>query len=165
LNANDMGAARKARKAATASLRSLTSCEDTLGAAELVIGELLSNAARHADGNVCLEIGLVDGHAEVSVHDTAPSFALDLSRPPDEYSESGRGLMIITELARKVSVLPLSGMGKRVSVLLDLPVADPAFMEPPCQRTWLHHEIGVCMAPRVAKYFPELVVGPENGTP
>ena len=162
-DANDMRAARAARKAATAKLRGLTDCENTLGAAELVIGELISNAARHADGNVCLEIGHEDGHAQVSVHDTASTFAIDMSRPPDEFRESGRGLFIISELARKVSVLPLSGMGKRVSVMLDLPVADAASLLPSCLRSWLHHEIGVCLSPRVAKYVPGLIHEPELG--
>ena len=160
LDANDMRAARAARKAATATLRAFTSCEETLGAAELVIGELLSNAARHADGNVCLEIGRCDGHAQISVHDTAATFAMDVRRPLDDYSERGRGLFIISELARKVSVLPVSGMGKRVSVLLNLPVPDTD-LAPPCARTWLRHDVGVCLAPRIARFMPHLGALPE----
>ena len=166
LDANDVFAARAARKSATATLRSFTSCETALGDAELVIGELLSNAARHADGHVCLELSLVDGHAEVSVHDTSASFAIDMKRPPDEFSENGRGLFIVSELARRVSVLPVSGMGKRVSVLLDLPVSESDSLGAPhCTRLWLRHEQGVCLAPRVAKYRPTEERRPEFGAP
>lgn len=152
LDANDASAARAARKAATAALGDHAKDEATLGAAELVIGELLSNAARHASGHVCLELTHEDGHAQISVHDTSPTFALDFTRPPDEYSESGRGLFIISELARKVSVRPLHGMGKRVTVTLDLPVSHATAFAPSCVRSWLRHDEGVCLHPRVALY-------------
>lgn len=151
LDANDPQAARAARKAATEALARHAVSDDVVGSAELVIGELLSNAARHAGGHVCLELGIDAGHAQISVHDTSPAFALDFYRPPDEYSESGRGLFIISELARRVSVSPVDGMGKRVTVTLDLPVATDAFA-PTCMRRWLRHEAGVCLHPRVALY-------------
>ncbi len=155
LDARDVGAARGARKEAAAALRAYTDSEETLGAAELVIGELLSNAARHARGHVCLELSRAEGHAQISVHDTAPVFSLDFSRPVDEYAESGRGLFIISELARRVSVVPLSGMGKRVCVTLELPVPPTEMLET-CERRWLRHQTGVCMRPRVSRYHPEI---------
>jgi anti-sigma regulatory factor (Ser/Thr protein kinase) len=161
LDANDVRAARAVRKAATAALRAYAPSEATLGAAELVIGELLSNAARHADGHVCLELDHDDENAQVSVHDTNAEFALDIRRPPDEFSESGRGLFIISELARKISVVPLNGMGKRVTVTLDMPI-DAARNFEPCLRRWLRHEEGVCMRPRVVKYFPEMTAWPSD---
>lgn len=153
LDANDACAARSARKAATATLAAHASGPDVLGSAELVIGELLSNAARHASGHVCLEISFESGHAQISVHDSSATFALDFSRPPDEFSESGRGLFIISELARKISVVPLDGMGKRVTVTLDLPVAQGVAIFPSCSRRWLRHDDGVCLHPRVARYY------------
>lgn len=153
IDARDVGEARKTRKAATEMLRSFTDSEPTLSAAELVIGELLSNAARHADGNVCLELTLADGHAQISVHDTSPEFALEIKKPTDEFSENGRGLFIISELARRVNVYPTTGVGKRVVVTLDLPVADEDLArEHFCARSWLRHEGGVCMGPRLARY-------------
>ena len=156
LNANDPQAARDARKAATARLREHAASDDVLGSAELVIGELLSNAARHADGHVCLELGTEGGHAQISVHDTSPSFNLDFRRPPDEFGESGRGLFIISELAQRVSVAPVDGMGKRVTVTLDLPVALENAFAPPCVRPWLRHDTGICLHPRVALYHSQI---------
>ncbi len=152
LNANDAKAARAARKEATDALREHAASEDVVGGAELIIGELLSNAARHANGHVCLELSLAEGHAQISVHDTSPAFALDLNRPPDQFSETGRGLFIISELARKMSVTPLDGMGKRVSVTLDLPVRIEDAFTPTCARRWLRHASGVCLHPRVSAY-------------
>jgi len=155
LDARDVQAARFARKAAAALLGTFTDSKWTISAAELVIGELLSNAARHSDGNVCLEIGYAEGNAEISVHDTSPAFALDIRRPVDDYAENGRGLYIISELARRVNVYPTTGVGKRVVVSLDLPVDDVTKLEPVCSRRWLRHEGGVCLAPRIARYEAE----------
>ncbi len=161
LDANDVGAARAVRKAAITALRAYTTSETSLGDAELVIGELLSNSARHADGQVCVELERADGNAQVSVHDTSTDFALDVRRPPDEFSEHGRGLFIISELALKISVTPLTGMGKRVSVILDLPIEDEDALETPCGRRWLRHQAGVCMRPRIAKSHPEITAWPD----
>ncbi len=154
LDANDARASHDARKSALAALAAHTDSREALESAELIIGELLGNAARHADGHVCLELGADDGHAQISVHDTSPSFALDFHRQPDAYSESGRGLYIISELARTIAVVPLTGMGKRVTVTLDLPVATGDAFAPTCMRRWLRHEEGVCMRPRIARYHP-----------
>jgi anti-sigma regulatory factor (Ser/Thr protein kinase) len=155
LDAGDMFAARAARKEATAALAALTSASDVLAAVELIIGELLSNAARHADGKVCLELGRVDGHVEISVHDASTAFALEIAAPPDATSESGRGLYIISKLAKRIDVEPFTGIGKRVSVMLEIPVSDASDVLLHCSRAWLRHESGVCMAPRVARYTTE----------
>jgi anti-sigma regulatory factor (Ser/Thr protein kinase) len=156
LNAADHDAARVARKAATATLRALTPSPDALADAELIIGELLANAARHANGPVCLELSARSGAAEVSVHDTSPEFAVDVRRPVDDFSESGRGLLIISELARRITVVPLAGIGKCVTVTLDIPVPPTVrALEPPCERTWLRDQTGVCFRPRIATYHPE----------
>lgn len=151
LDANDANAARAVRKAARGRLGALTDSESCLGAAELIIGELLSNAARHADGHVCVELSVRDGHAAVSVHDTSANFALDVRRPADEFSENGRGLFIVSELALKIGVVPLTGIGKCVTVTLDLPVAEGAEL-PLCSRPWLRHDNGMCLGPRIARY-------------
>ena len=153
LDANDVIAARSARKAIAAALREFASTEQILGSAELVVGELLSNAARHAGGHVCLELGLEGGHAQISVHDTSAEFALDFNRLPDTFSESGRGLFIISELARKVSVTPREGIGKRVTVTLNLPVCTNDAFAPTCHRSWLRNGDGVCSHPRVSRYY------------
>ena len=152
LDASDVHAARATRKAATAALRTLTDSEESIGAAELVIGELLSNAARHTDGNVCLELGTEDGHAEISVYDSSTDFAMDVKRPLDEMAENGRGLYIISKLARRLSIHPLDGVGKRVSVTLELPYSEPVASFPTCGRRWLRHDSGLCLAPRLARY-------------
>jgi anti-sigma regulatory factor (Ser/Thr protein kinase) len=151
LDANDPRAARAVRKAAVAELRAFTDSDAGLSAAELIIGELISNAARHSDGYICVELTIRDGNAAVRVHDTSPVFELDVRRPPDEFSESGRGLFIIAELALKISVAPLTGIGKCVTVTFDIPVTDEAAVRA-CRKPWLRHDEGMCMAPRIARF-------------
>ena len=151
LNARDFRAARAARHAATEALATLTTSAELLAAAELIIGELLSNAARHADGQVCLEVGTNEGLAEISVHDSSATFTLDIKRPTSDFSESGRGLYIISQLARRVRIHSLSGIGKRISVTLDLTASSNAALRF-CGRPWLRDSVGVCFAPRLARY-------------
>ena len=155
LDANDALAARSARKGAAAALGELTNDPDIVGAAELIVGELLSNAARHADGHVCLEICAVDGFATISVHDTSPSFAVEIKRPLDEMSESGRGLFIVSKLAERIDVTPLTNIGKCVSVRLGLPVSAGNSIKP-CSRQWLRGGGKVCMGPLIARYQPQI---------
>jgi len=147
--------ARSARKAAAAALGELTDDDDIVAAAELIVGELLSNAARHADGHVCLEISAVDGFVTLSVHDTPPLFAMEIRRPIDEMSESGRGLFIVSKLAERIDVTPITGVGKCVSVRLSLPVtANDPFKT--CSRPWLRGGGKVCMGPLIARYQPQI---------
>ncbi len=155
LNANDALAARSARKAAATALGEITDDADTIASAELIVGELLSNAARHADGHVCLELSCLDGYVSISVHDTSPSFALEIRRPSDEMSESGRGLFIVSKLADRIDVVPLTNIGKCVSVRLSLPVSGNNPFKP-CSRHWLRGGGMVCMGPLIARYQPQI---------
>jgi len=156
LNANDALAARAARKAATQMLRAFTDDPGTLSDAELIIGELLSNAARHATGHVCLELGAFEGNAQISVHDTSSTFNLEMKRPSDQYAENGRGLFIVSELARSVSVIPRDGFGKRVTVTLDLALHGERPLDPSCSSVWLREADNVCLQPRTALYLRPL---------
>jgi anti-sigma regulatory factor (Ser/Thr protein kinase) len=155
LDANDALAARSARKAAAAALAALTPDADVVAAAELIVGELLSNAARHADGHVCLELSASDGFVNISVHDTSPTFALEIRRPVDEMSESGRGLFIVSKLAERIEVVPLTNIGKCVSVRLGLPVTGDTPFER-CSRNWLRGGGKVCMGPLIARYKTQI---------
>jgi len=120
------------------------------------VHELLANAARYAGGYACLELGVIDGFVTISLHDAAAEFTLEIRRPADELAESGRGLFLVSQLARKISVIPMNGAGKCVRVVLDLRPATMGLSEPTCGRRWLRHEDGICMGPRIAKYYPEM---------
>jgi anti-sigma regulatory factor (Ser/Thr protein kinase) len=79
--------------------------EDELIAAELVLGELIGNAVRHAPGNVEVVIDLHDEGAPVlHLLDEGPGLELATNLPADPFSENGRGLYIVSELSRAFGV-------------------------------------------------------------
>lgn len=81
--------------------------------AALVLGELVSNAVRHAEGEV-MRVSVIrrdDGHVRVSVIDR--SRTRPKARPTTADAESGRGLVLITALSAAWGVDLLPG-GKSV---------------------------------------------------
>ncbi len=86
------------------------------------------------------------------MYDSSTDFAMEVRRPLDEMSENGRGLYIISKIARRMSIHPLDGVGKRVSVTLEFPFNAAVADVPRCGRQWLRHDSGLCLAPRIARY-------------
>ncbi|MFF0293365.1 ATP-binding protein [Kitasatospora sp. NPDC004614] len=74
--------------------------EDTQLTVDLVTSELLGNAVRHASGPV-VTVGVhadpLHHRAVIEVYDTAPT--VPMAGRPDRDSESGRGILLIAELA------------------------------------------------------------------
>ena len=92
--------------------------------AELLITELVANAARHAGGQVRVQVGLRSDHLLVEVLDS--SAALPISGPDVDWeSESGRGIALVEALADRWGADPLPS-GKRVWFELSLPSRSPA---------------------------------------
>ena len=103
-----------------------------LNAAELVIGELLSNALAHTAGPAWVSMRWEGTHPLLSVADIGPGFGtgsyptLSADRtlvpdlPLDPLSITGRGLYLVARLALDVAVAPRHTGGNVVSVTLDL---------------------------------------------
>ncbi|MFD8599135.1 ATP-binding protein [Kitasatospora sp. NPDC059646] len=74
--------------------------EDTQLTVDLVTSELLGNAVRHATGRA-VTVGVhadpLHHRAVIEVYDSSP--ALPVAGRPDQDSESGRGVLLIAELA------------------------------------------------------------------
>jgi anti-sigma regulatory factor (Ser/Thr protein kinase) len=81
-------------------------------AAELVCGELVGNAARHAPGRITVSLAWDDA-ATLTVHDEGPSFRPSASLPADPLAESGRGLYIVHALALDFHVEDVAHDGSR----------------------------------------------------
>jgi anti-sigma regulatory factor (Ser/Thr protein kinase) len=91
-----------------------------LPAAELVFGELVGNAVRHAPGFVDVELTWDDARTPVlHVIDGGPGYVPRTGLPPPD-SESGRGLYIVAQLTREFTVtqLPQRGAHARAVLLL-----------------------------------------------
>ncbi|RKE19694.1 ATP-binding protein [Streptomyces sp. TLI_171] len=99
--------------------------EDTRLALDLITSELLGNAVRHAEGPV-VTVGLhadpLHRRAVVEVYDRSP--ALPVAGCPTEDSESGRGLLLVAELALAHGVVRKRG-GKWVWAEIALPGRAP----------------------------------------
>jgi len=70
----------------------------------LVVSELVTNAVRHAQPPVTLEIELRDGEVLVAVDDGSPGRP-GLLRPP-EHAEGGRGLLLVEHISAETGVRP-----------------------------------------------------------
>jgi anti-sigma regulatory factor (Ser/Thr protein kinase) len=103
----ELTSARKARSAVRQALAAW-GMDDLSGDAELLVSELVANAAEHGDGKP-ISLALrrhpdAAGHRAITceVTDSAPRFAPELVPGPD--AERGRGLMIVEALARSSGV-------------------------------------------------------------
>ena len=72
--------------------------------AELVLGELIGNIARHAPGGLEVIVDLTSSTPVLHVIDEGPGFERAPMLPRDLLSESGRGLYIVSELTDEFSV-------------------------------------------------------------
>jgi anti-sigma regulatory factor (Ser/Thr protein kinase) len=90
--------------------------------AELVVGELAANAAKHGHRDMTVRLSLHTGLLRISVTDSG---ARARRRPPRDTDpdEHGRGLAIVEVLAQEVRVSQGS-RGRRVDVVLGTTAAD-----------------------------------------
>jgi anti-sigma regulatory factor (Ser/Thr protein kinase) len=83
----------------------------------LVVSELVTNAVVHGDGDITLNVVVAEGAILVEVEDREPELPGRLDPRVD--AESGRGLLLVSRIAREWGVRPAAGRGK--VVWADLP--------------------------------------------
>jgi PAS domain S-box-containing protein len=87
-------------------------------AAELVFGELVGNAVRHATGTIDVELNWEDPSAPVlSVVDDGPGYAPRTACASHD-AESGRGLFLISQFTRDFTVTKSAAMGAHARAVL-----------------------------------------------
>ena len=121
-----------------------------LDAAELVIGEAVGNAVRHAGGPVWVSVTWREPAPTLTVRDLGPGFDPGLLEqlepallgaspawPSDAtgLAESGRGLLLITHLAPALAAEVRDGAGMSVSVELPVRKAPSMSHDPPRRLT------------------------------
>ncbi|NBE53181.1 ATP-binding protein [Streptomyces boluensis] len=84
---------------------------EALGAALLVVTELVTNVVKHAAGPCVLELELTGDALDISVWDTEP--ALPVMAAPDALRPSRHGLEIVHALCRDLTLEQRAG-GKRI---------------------------------------------------
>jgi anti-sigma regulatory factor (Ser/Thr protein kinase) len=96
---------------------------ETVGVAELLVSELVTNAVKYGAPPVWLLLELRPGLVHASVSDT--STALPRRRPTTPMSEGGRGLLVLDALAGSWGAAAVDS-GKYLWFDLPVPVAEPA---------------------------------------
>jgi signal transduction histidine kinase len=101
------------------------SADSDFGAAELIIGELLSNVIRHAPGPVRVWAGWEGPVAKLVVEDCGSGFEIPRA-PAGRAQENGRGLALVQAFARSLLVKHEPGRGTIVEVVLPLRRSAPS---------------------------------------
>lgn len=103
--------------------------EEQFATCGVIFAELVGNAVRHAPGS--LSVSLEQRGDEVVLHviDKGHGFDYAPHLPNDLWAESGRGLFLVSMLARHVEVERVPGLGSHVAVTLPIDVAVPAIAQ------------------------------------
>lgn len=117
IDANERGAAYRVRRAVLWELAREASPHSDLSAVEVILGELLSNVARHTPGAAEVTLEYYDGSARLRVCDTGKPFVSAGHAPPQPLALGGRGLYLVRTLARDVDVQATAN-GNCINVVL-----------------------------------------------
>ena len=118
LDAADAVQARAVRDAILRSLREHRYAETLITAAETVFAELVGNLARYAPGAADVTLEWETGRPVLHVRDHGPGFSFVPKLPQDIFSESGRGLFLVTALSEDFHVTRRPGGGSHARVVL-----------------------------------------------
>ncbi|MGB8520356.1 MAG: SpoIIE family protein phosphatase [Candidatus Tumulicola sp.] len=117
--AGDARAAYVSRDDFFQSLRTHCSPSDAdMSACGTILAELIGNAVRHAPGPLSVSLEFRKREAILHVIDQGRGFNLEPALPENLWAESGRGLFLVSKLARRVEVERVPGSGSHVVVTL-----------------------------------------------
>ncbi|WP_327686433.1 ATP-binding protein [Streptomyces sp. NBC_00467] len=93
---------------------------DLVGAVQLVVSELVTNACKYAPGPALLDLEFADQALKITVTDSGPGLPIARETEPGRVGQ--HGLEIVMALCDGFDVQPRP-VGKRIRVRLPLPVA------------------------------------------
>ncbi|MFE2566005.1 SpoIIE family protein phosphatase [Streptomyces mirabilis] len=105
-------AVRHARRFTRRTLRAWGVPDDSMDGALLVVSELVTNALVHTDGQVRLDITLINHRLRISVADTSPRTPVKPTSIGWE-ATGGRGILLVEAMSATWGTVPVSG-GKQV---------------------------------------------------
>jgi anti-sigma regulatory factor (Ser/Thr protein kinase) len=103
VDASDPRSAAAVRAQFMTFLSRFVDAETDLFPAELILGELLANAVEHAPGPVHVELAWRGDEPFLTVRDSGRGFQPRARLPEDAFSESGRGLFLVSAFATSVT--------------------------------------------------------------
>ncbi len=117
-DALDASTAHRVQREIGGRLRTAGFDEGRLALAELVVAELIGNTVRYAPGPIDVYLERDHDMPVVHVLDRGPGFEFAARLPPDIFSESGRGLFLISSLAEDLHVVRRPDGGSHARVVL-----------------------------------------------
>ena len=118
VDASDPSSAAAVRTQFTSFLGRFLEADADLFPAELILGELLANAVEHAPGPVHVELAWRGDAPFLIVRDNGGGFQPRARLPDDLFSESGRGLFLVSAFATSVTSTTRLEGGTDVCVVL-----------------------------------------------
>jgi PAS domain S-box-containing protein len=120
LRSDDQARVSGVRRAFSLMLAERGADESAAFSAELVFGELLGNVARYAPGAFDVAIDFATEEPVLHLLDNGPGFRFNPNLPDDVLSERGRGLYIVSSLAKSFSVDARLGGGSHARAVLEI---------------------------------------------
>lgn len=117
-DAADAAAGQQARARFASLLSGSGMFEDDVFTAELIFGELLSNAVRYAPGTVEVVLDRSGGTTILHFLDRGPGFVVIPRLPTDLLAERGRGLFLVWSLSDDFNVTKRADGGSHARVVL-----------------------------------------------
>ena len=117
---NDPAQVRPFRQALGEHLRRHAGSASDVDGALIVASELVTNAIQNSDGPVWVSLDWGSAHPVLTVHDLGAGFDIDSIPAPEPTAVRGRGLMISSKLASKLTVRAKERAGTAVAA--ELPV-------------------------------------------
>lgn len=115
----DVSYVQAARASSECLLQRFSVTEEDIDKVTLIIGELCTNAARHAQAEpeslVTLEVKFLPQLVDVMVKDRGKGFNRDQIPMPSQESESGRGLLLVESLSDNVEFHRLEEGGTAIT--------------------------------------------------
>jgi signal transduction histidine kinase len=93
---------------------------DDLSICGVIFAELIGNAVRHAPGALSVSLEYCGDDVMLHVIDKGPGFMYKPTLPANVWAESGRGLYLVSKLAREVRVEQIAGAGSHICVTLPI---------------------------------------------
>lgn len=94
--------------------------EDAVVRLDVIYAEVVSNAVRHAPGIIEVRVECAGAGGDVTLHvmDRGPGYRVSSNLPHDIFSETGRGLFIISMHADQFAVEQRDGGGSHARIVL-----------------------------------------------
>lgn len=125
-SAPDAAEAQGARSSLMEHLRAHARPDSDFGSAEVIAGELFGNVVRYAPGPIDVVLEWDDASPTLHVYDRGPAFDIAGQLPGDIMAENGRGLYLVTLLAKAWGLEPLPGRGNHIEAVLPVERATSA---------------------------------------